>query len=140
MSRNSIIIAVIFLLLFSCEGGFKTDCRECNPDGIGSVTLKIYVRNPEAIPTNPIITLYDGSIEDSIVLRHYTMDDPYSYTIYYDALLYKDYTASVEFYFNGKKYILIDTARPQVRYDETTCDQPCYYVYDNVIDLRLRYY
>lgn len=140
MSRISIVVSLALLLLFSCEGSVATDCRECTPDNIGSVTLKIYVRNPEAIPINPIITLYEGAIEDSIVLRQYTMTDPYALSVYYDAMLYKNYTASVKFYFNNRKYILIDAACPQVRYDETSCDQPCYYIYDNVIDLRLRYF
>lgn len=140
MSRISIAIAMAVMLLFSCEGGSVTDCRECNPGSIGKVTLKLYVRNPEAIPSNPIITLYEGAIEDSLVLRRYTMEDPYAVTIYYDAMLYKNYTASVEFYLSGRKYIMIDAACPQVKYDETSCDEPCYYIYDNVIDLRLRYY
>lgn len=43
-------------------------------------------------------------------------------------------------FFDGQKYITTGAARPKVRYDETSCDEPCYYVYDNVIDLRLRYY
>jgi hypothetical protein len=140
MSRISIAVALVVMLLFSCEGGSATNCRECTPGSIGNVSLKIYVRNPEAIPTNPIITLYEGAIEDSIVLRHYSMDDPYALTFYYDAMLYKNYTATVEFYFNGHKYVMIDAACPRVRYDETSCNEPCYYIYDNVIDLRLRYY
>ena len=140
MSRTSIAVFIFMLCLFSCEEGWITDCRECDENKPGTVNLKIYVRNPEAIPAYPVVTLYDGAIEDSIVLRRYTMEDPYALTIYYDALLYKDYTATVEFNFDGRNYLLIDAACPELRYDETSCDNPCYYVFNNVIDLRLRYY
>jgi hypothetical protein len=138
MSRITITVALLFLLLFSCEKGYVTDCRECQPDAVGSVTLKIYARNPDYIPVNPILTLYDGPMEDNIILLRLTLQEPYAVTTY-NALLYKDYTATIEFYLNNKHYILTDAACPQVRYDETSCSEPCYYVYNNVIDLRLRY-
>jgi hypothetical protein len=139
MRNSPVIVALALLLLFSCEEGTITDCTECDPDGIYQPQLTIYIRNPEYEPVNPMVTIYEGAIEDSIVLNRINVNESYSY-ITYDAVLYKDYTVTVEFLLNSVKYVAIGAACPKVRYDESTCDQPCYYLYDNIIDLRLRYH
>ena len=139
MRNSSVKVALALLLLFSCEPDFITDCNECDPAGINQPQLTIYIRNSEYEPTNPLVTVYEGAIEDSIVLKRINVDESYSY-ITYDAVLYKDYTVTVEFFLNSVKYVAIGAACPKVRYDETTCEEPCYYLYDNIIDLRLRYH
>lgn len=139
MRSSPFRVALALLLLFSCEEGSITDCNECDPAGINQPHLMIYIRNPEYEPTNPVVTIYEGAIEDSIVLKRISVNESYSY-ITYDAVLYKDYTATVEFFLNSVKYVAIGAACPKVRYDESTCDEPCYYLYDNTIDLRLRYH
>ena len=138
MSRISLTVSLLIMVLFSCEDGYLTDCRECYPDVTGRVTIRIRYRNLNAVPVNPVVTIYEGAIEDSIILARYYVGDPTSY-LSYDAVLYKDYTATLEFMYNGRKYISTDAARPKVRYDEDTCEEPCYYIYDNILDLRLRY-
>lgn len=139
MRNSPVKVALALLLLFSCEEGLITDCTECDPEGINQPQLAIYIRNPEYEPINPLVTIYEGSMEDSIVLKRINVNESYSY-ITYDAVLYKDYTVTVEFFINSVKYVAIGAACPKVRYDESTCDAPCYYLYDNVIDLRLRYH
>ncbi len=139
MRNSHIVVALTLLLLFSCEESNITDCSECNPGENYIVELKIPIRTPEYIPSNPIVTIYEGAMEDNIVLERFTVNESYSY-ITFDAVLYKDYTACLEFILDGKQYISIGAACPKVRYDKTSCNEPCYYVYDNVIDLKLRYY
>jgi len=139
MKNSHIIVALTLLLLFSCEKGGLTDCTKCDTSENYLVQLEIYIKSPDFVPSNPSVTVYEGAIEDSIVLQRISVNESYSY-VTFDALLYKDYSASVEFTLDGKKYVTVGAASPKVRYDETTCDQPCYYVYDNIIDLRLRYH
>ncbi len=139
MKNSHIIVALTLLLLFSCEKGGLTDCTKCDTSENYLVQLEIYIRSPDYVPSNPSVTVFEGAIEDSIVLKRISVNESYSY-VTFDALLYKDYSASVEFMLDGKKYVTVGAASPKVRYDETTCDQPCYYVYDNIIDLRLRYH
>jgi len=139
MKNSHIIVALTLLLLFSCEKGGLTDCTKCDTSENYLVQLEIYIRSPDYVPSNPSVTVFEGAIEDSIVLKRISVNESYSY-VTFDALLYKDYSASVEFTLDGKKYVTVGAASPKVRYDETTCDQPCYYVYDNIIDLRLRYH
>lgn len=126
------------MLLFSCEEGSLTDCGECYSGSDYNVDLNIVFRNPERVPVNPVVTLYEGNISDSIIISRTRIIDPYSY-MYHHAILYKDYSATLEFTYDGRKFITTASACPKVRYDETTCEEPCYYVYDNILDLRLRY-
>ncbi|HZM12897.1 MAG TPA: hypothetical protein VFB86_01845 [Bacteroidales bacterium] len=139
MRNSPVIVALALLLLFSCEEGSITNCAECDPAGINQPQLTIYIRNPMYEPANPIVTIYEGAIDDSIVLKRINVNESYSY-ITYDAVLYKDYTATVEFFLNSVRYVAVGAACPKVRYDESTCEEPCYYLYDNIIDLRLRYH
>ncbi|MRR19652.1 hypothetical protein EG827_05615 [bacterium] len=138
MSRTIIAVALLLTLLLSCEDSLVPDCGECSATSPETATLTISFRNPDYVPTNPKVTLYEGAIEDSIILVQYIIEDPYSY-VSFDALLYKDYTATLEFILDGRTYITTDGAFPQVGYDETSCDSPCYFVFDNNLDLRLRY-
>ncbi len=138
MSKTSIILSLLIMLLFSCEEGFLTDCDKCYAGTDYRVDLNIIFRNPDRVPIDPVITLYEGNISDSIIISRTRIIDPYSY-MYYSGILYKDYSATLEFTYNGRRYITTASACPKVRYDETTCNEPCYFVYDNVLDLRLRY-
>lgn len=138
MSRTSIILAAIILLLFSCEEEYLTNCSQCDTSDNYAVRLRISLRNPERIPENPVVTLYEGPVSDGIILERYNIIDPNA-VIYYNAILYKDYSATLEVRYDGKNYVTTAGACPKVRYDETTCEEPCWYVYDNILDLRLRY-
>lgn len=138
MSRTSLALVILILVSLSCEDGYLTNCEECYASPDYSVVLEIRYRNPDLIPSNPVVTLYEGNVSDNIILEKYYINEPVSYIRYY-AILYKDYSATLEFTYNGQKYITTAAACPKVRYDETTCDEPCWYVYDNIIDLRLRY-
>jgi len=138
MSRTSLILSILLLLLLSCEEGYLTNCSQCYTSEDYAVRLKISIRNPERISENPVVTLYEGPVSDGIVIERYSIIDPNA-TIYYDAILYKDYSATLEVRYDGKNYVTTAGACPKVRYDETTCEEPCWYVYDNILDLRLRY-
>lgn len=138
MSKTSLTIVCLVALLFSCEKNIINDCGECYPDGIHRATLIILYRNSDYIPVNPIVKLYEGAVEDGIKVAEFYIDSPTSY-LTYDALLYKDYTATLEFTLDGRSYITTAGACPQVGYDDTSCDEPCWFVYNNTVDLRLRY-
>jgi len=137
MIRPVYFISLFFLLFFSCEDGFVTDCRECYEEGIGDVQLELILGgSPVYEPFYKTVTIFEGAIEDSLILNRFGTELAYM-TI--DAMLYKNYTVTLKFSISGKEYIAVDAVCPKVRYDESSCDQPCYYIYDNVADLRLRY-
>lgn len=139
MSRTGITVVVLMTLLFSCEESFVSDCRDCYLESVPPAQLKILYRNPDYVPLNPKVTLYEGPIENGIIIRQYVIEEAVSF-IEVDAILYKDYSATLEFFIDGRKYITTAAACPKTGYDEDSCDEPCYFVYDNVLDLRLRYH
>lgn len=138
MSKSSLTVVCLLALLLSCEDDIVKDCGECYPDGIETATLIISYRSPDYFPVNPIVKLYEGAVVDGIILAEFSIENPNSY-ITYSAVLYKDYTATLEFTLDGRRYITTAGACPQVGYDDTSCDEPCWFVYNNILDLRLRY-
>ncbi len=139
MSKTGIAVVVLLTLLFSCEESLVSDCSECYPGGIPQAQLKILFRNPDFIPINPVVTLYEGPVEDSVIIRKYIIEMAVSY-ITVDAILYKDYSATLEFSIDGRKYITTAGVCPKAGFDKNSCEEPCYFIYDNVLDLRLRYH
>ncbi len=138
MSKTGIAVVVLLTLLLSCEESFVSDCSECYPDGVPGAELKILYRNPDYIPGNPKVTLYEGAVEDGIIITQYIIEEAVSF-IEVDAILYKDYSATLEFFLDGRKYITTAGACPKAGFDKNSCEEPCYFIYDNVLDLRLRY-
>lgn len=138
MSRTLIAVVVILTLIVSCEDSFVSDCSECYPEGVPRAQLKILYRNPDYVPVNPKVTLYEGAVEEGIMIRQYIIEEAVSF-IEVDAILYKDYSATLEFNLDGQKYITTAGACPKAGFDKNSCEEPCYFVYDNVLDLRLRY-
>lgn len=138
MSKTGIAVVVLLTLLFSCEESFVGDCGDCHPEGLPQTKLIILYRNPDFVPFSPVVTLYEGAVEDGIIISQYVIEVAYSY-IEVDAFLYKDYSATLEFSHEGRRYITTAGACPQAGYDKSSCEEPCYFVYGNILDLRLRY-
>ena len=135
MSNKVKILLLFMLFIGACEKGYITDCDECMTDEVGFVYLKIYVSDLGGNHGNTV-KIYEGPVEDNKLLDEITVIGDYCS---YDAVLYKDYTLTVEYLVDGKRYIAIDSSRPKVRHDESTCEEPCYYIYDNIVDLTLKY-
>lgn len=136
MNKRILMAILPLILLSSCEEGGLTDCGYCYDDLSGPYKLEIEVDNPYFSPYYVIITVYEGPVENNIILYRYTTDWHKSYV---DAVLYKNYTVTAEYNFYGQHYLATDETCLQVRYDDTSCENPCYYVYGNKINLKLRY-
>lgn len=137
MSRTGFAVAILLAILFSCEDSYVSDCSDCFPEGVPLTQMKILIRNQEYIPFNPILTLYEGPVENGIIIRQFVSEVSVSF-IQVDAILYKDYSATLEFFLDGQRYITTAGACPKVGYDKNSCEEPCYFLYDNVLDLRLK--
>ena len=136
MNKTIVTIAFIFLLMPSCEEPWIIDCNQCSLEIPTKIFLDIDLHNVADYPVNIKITIYEGEIDDGIIMQQFTVDSNH---FYQEAVLYKNYTVTAEYRINATTYICVDTACPSVKYDDSQCDSPCYVVYDNKIDLRLRY-
>jgi hypothetical protein len=126
----------IIVLFFSCEKqGLFVKCSDCTTDEPVLADLQVKVDITDMEPA-VLVNIYEGNLEDSILYVSYTAIRPNSYT---SVNINKQYTATATYLRSGIKYIAIDSALPRVRYDKNQCDNPCYFVYDDVVNLRLKY-
>lgn len=136
MNRTLSAVTLLMVLLHSCEEPLYVPCDQCYEQYPEQVYLEIGLTNPPGNPDMLLITVYEGVIEDNLILYQFsTSSDTYRL----EAILYKDYTVTAEYYHDGRKYTAVDTATPSIHFEETACEFSCYYVYNNEVDLRLRY-
>lgn len=137
--RNFSRILTFFIaaIVFSCESMPIINCSDC----LDSEPLKaeVKVNLDDRVYTNATLVIYEGDIEDNIVFGTFSYNDRHDITI--TVPLNKRYTfaATYKYQFVNGTYTAVDTAFPRVRYDESQCENPCYYVYDNKVDLRIKY-
>lgn len=131
-------IFILLVLLFSCEktGLVFVKCSECTGFEPTTADLDIMLNSGDFGTTQ--VNIYEGNLEDNILYGSLRVAGRNS-NITYDVLINKKYTITAEYLIDGKRYIAVDSAQPRVKYDEDSCDEPCYYIYDTILDLRLKY-
>jgi len=125
-------VFLIVVVLFSCEKmGLFVDCTRCEADEPieAQISLRVSTDYGEAY-----VNIYQGYLEDSILVRSLRTS---SETTFY-LPVNKNYTFAARYIIAGNVYFAINSITPRVRYVKDQCDDPCYYVYDNEVDLRLK--
>jgi hypothetical protein len=128
----SIIAFSVLVLLFSCEKHPIVNCSECEQEEPLKAKLEIRLENGY----NTTVNIYEGNLEDSII---YISKFAGSNRVYEYVPLNRKYTITATYYDRGNYYIVINSVIPRVVYDEYSCEEPCYYVYDRKVNLRLKY-
>lgn len=116
-------------LIIQCK-----DCTESEPD---AAILNAKLEDPSDGSYDTEINIYEGNIEDSILVSSYKWSMG---TWSMEVSLNKKYTVSATYQYKGIRYIAVDCATPRVKFDTRQCEKPCYYVYNNNLDLRIKYY
>ncbi len=130
------LLLIVLIFCFSCEKQVLfVNCSDCTSGEPLNANLKIKIDIYKGVSA-PVINIYEGNLEDSVLYQTYKpIDAETSVTV----TLNKKYTATVSYFISNKQYIAIDSATPGVVYNKDQCDNPCYYIYNNVLDLRLKY-
>jgi len=125
---------VTLLICFSCEEqGWFVKCSECESNEPEKASLEIKLKYTGAIV---LINIYEGALEDKVLyFSGGTTGTDYRIPV----PLNKEYTATATYLLDNTEYIAVDSAFPRVKYTEDQCDDPCYFVYDKILDLRLKY-
>jgi len=127
-------LLLICVLIFSCEEqGTFANCDDCTAEEPFTATLEFTLDNSQY--SKGRIYVYEGNLEDSIL---YASLSSSSASLSLTVNLNKLYTATATYYIPGDYYTVVDSATPRVRYAENQCEEPCYYVYDKKLDLRLK--
>ena len=126
------LLFVIMALLFSCEEALIINCSECFADEPDETYLEIKL---DVIAPGVIVNIYTGNLEDNIKFATYKT---YSKNSYYKVPLNKSYTVTAEYIISGVSYIAVNQVKPRVTFSEEQCTDPCYYVYDRIVKLKLK--
>ena len=134
---RNIVIPVLALLLSCDKPGSSVSCSDCTETEPTEVKVEItFDPYQEGMYKEPEINIYEGNIEDRILIKTYTPDSsPTEYSVYIN----KKYTITTTYYYFGHTVIAVDSVTPRVRFESDQCDKPCYFVYDNKVDLRIKY-
>lgn len=127
----------LFLLLtacFSCEEyGLIINCPDCTENEPLDTNIDIKVDlNPG---TATLINVYEGNLEDSVLYSSYNTSASKTSVL---VTINKKYTFTATYYILSDKYVAVDSATPRVKFNKDQCDNPCYFVYDRICDLRLK--
>jgi hypothetical protein len=138
MHKKLLILLIFFILVFffSCEKqGLIVKCSDCTIDE--PIDAQLDIKLEPGYQGSIVLKIYEGNLEDSIIYYTYVTGSPNPTSL--TVTLNKKYTVTSTYYSSGKKYIAVDSATPRVTYNKDQCDDPCYFVYDRKIDLRLKY-
>jgi len=124
------------LFFFGCEEqGLIVKCPDCVSAEPVKTSLEVKLDlNYMGMPV--IINVYEGNLEDSILYSTFNVN---ANNTTVPVTLNKKYTLTATYFKSGNYYVTIDAATPRVRYEKNQCDDPCYFVYDKELDLRLKY-
>jgi hypothetical protein len=127
---------IFFVLLFSCRNMeyLVFNCDECKKDEPSDAEIEIKLSdNYSEIRIN----IFEGNLEDSILYKTITT---VSNSTYCTLPLNKTFTFAARYHsLSGNQYIAVNSITPHVRYVKDQCDEPCYFIYDKKVNLRLKY-
>jgi hypothetical protein len=139
ISMKKIIKLFLLLLIaffFSCEEhGILIDCKDCTEEEPEDALLELILdAYPSGSPTK--INIYEGNLEDESLYKSFNTTLKGT-TI--RVTLNKKYTVTAEYNVSGKIYTAVDSATPRIKYNKDQCDNPCYFLYDKKVNLKLKY-
>lgn len=134
------IYKIFFLLaisiLFSCEKLLDfPGCSECKTEEPTRGQLKFKFESSYGVPVE--LKVYEGDLSDSILLATHTLTN-FAPDYKTNVALNKKYSATGTYIINKKNYIVVGATAIGVVYEKEKCDDPCYYIYNDIIDLSLK--
>ena len=128
-------IFLVLVICFSCEEkGLIVQCPDCTANEPFDTELEAKLDPNDYSET--IVQIYEGNLEDSVLLGTYKST---ARTFVHFVTINKKYTVTATYYKYNNKYVTVDSATPRVKYEKVQCEDPCYFVYDRILDLRLKY-
>jgi hypothetical protein len=125
-------------ILFSCEKmPLFVQCSDCTKDEPTNVTLRIKIDGATLYDLSTVtVNIYSGNLEDNIPVATFTASGT---DATYQVTINKKYTITATYHINSQTYIAVDSVTPGVKYDTSQCTDPCYFVYNYKVNLKLKY-
>ena len=130
------LLNLIIIFAMSCEGlEFFINCSECTVEEPHEATLKC--RIDIDVQNGTLVQIWEGKLEDSIFVDSTRI---FSSSVFEkNVSINKHYTITATYIIDNKTYIAVGSASPKVKHANSKCDESCYYVYGNEVNLRLKY-
>ena len=125
----------------SCEvSDIFVNCSDCTVNEPYDVTIKC--RIDVNTQNSTLVQLWEGKLEDNILVDStrifltagWQPDWIYNKTV----PLNKHYTITATYIIDNKTYVAVGSVSPKIKHIDK-CDEPCYYVYGNEVNLQLKY-
>ncbi|HOP03716.1 MAG TPA: hypothetical protein PLE67_04510 [Tenuifilaceae bacterium] len=142
LKRIHIILFTMLVLLIaplnSCNDFLDrvlVDCSYCYADKpeYGDVELRVTINDEN--PSVPV-TVYYGAFEDNVVAATDTARTEY---FYFSLPTDEEYSFRATYQKNGLDYFVINGTKLRTRIDYESCDQPCYFITGDEVDLRKKF-
>jgi hypothetical protein len=133
------ILFLLIIIAFSCEeSGLIVNCDDCKSDEPTKVNIEVKLEsaNPDIGSYTTNIKIYEGNLEDSLLLGSFWITNE---TWQYQVELNKQYTFTATYTSSSSTWIAVDAVFPRVKYEPDQCKEPCYYIYDKKVNLKLKY-
>ena len=126
----------MLIFLLSCEDSLLIGviCEECKSSEPSETSLKIKLSKTNQY-SGIIINIYEGNLEDNILLKSFEVTTK---EITQTLPINKKYTVTATYFIGECTYIAVDSAFPRVKYDKSSCDSPCFWIYDSSVNVRLK--
>ncbi|MCF8222465.1 MAG: hypothetical protein K9J25_04905 [Bacteroidales bacterium] len=130
------ILLACMILMTACEELYIVDCSQCETTEPTTCLLEIQLGESRSFNIIYDVTIYRGRIEDGVIIENLQTSE----SINYPVALNSEYTVTSTFTVNGKEYTAIDATRPKVDLITDMCEETCYWVYNNNVNLGIKYY
>ena len=140
------VIFFAFTLFFSCESDEEVlkdisfiNCNECTAEEPYRAEVRIKLADPYKFgPSNDIVFIYvyEGNLEDKVLFRSIQTTSGETTTT---LPINKKYTITATYYINNKTYTAVNSITTRVKYNENSCEAPCYYTVPKSANLKLKY-
>ncbi len=134
------VIVLMTLPATSCEDNFLlfVDCSECFATDPSETVVTIKLQySPRPGSSNSYLNIYSGPDTDAPLIRSFQPQWGRDITV--TLAVNRTYTFEMLYNSEDKSYRSVTARRLTVKKTENLCDDPCYYVPNRTIDLRLKY-
>ncbi len=132
-----ILLFLFILMQSSCEDTIIYDCDDCYEEEPYDCELSIKLSSSYSATDTYHLTIYQGKVEDDIVIYD-NVERLESFKI--RVPLNAEYSVKAVYTKGERLFISINSIFPKVEYLEDYCDVPCYFIKDNEVDMRIKYY
>jgi len=145
-SYKIFFIFLVFTLLFSCEYDEDVlkdfsiiNCNECTADEPFAAVIRIKLADPYKFGSADeriFIDIFEGNLEDEVLFMSYVTSGSETNL---SLPINKKYSITATYYIDNKTYIAVNSVTPRVKYNDSSCDEPCYYTSPGSLNLKLKH-